>query len=76
MEINQLIIDPSSALLRSPPNTAENRAVAAMGSWCITVDNLSTIPNWFSDLLCRTCAGEAFPKRKHAFNLPLTTSTW
>jgi hypothetical protein len=63
-EINQGIIDPSSAPLRSPPSTAENWAVAAMGSWCITVDNLSTIPDWFSDLLCRTCTGEAFPKRK------------
>ncbi len=62
--INQGIIDPSSAPLRSPPSTAENWAVAAMGSWCITVDNLSSIPDWFSDLLCRKCTGDAFPKRK------------
>jgi hypothetical protein len=58
------IIDPGPALLRSPPRDLDQWAVAASGSWIVTLDNLSRIPEWLSDALCRAATGEGLVKRR------------
>lgn len=58
------LFDPSSAELRSPPRNEEQWAVTAAGGWCVPVDNVSTIPRWWSDALCRAVTGDGWLTRK------------
>jgi hypothetical protein len=59
-----MLVDPSPAPLRSEPRDLEQWAVAASGSWVVVLDNLSAIPQWFSDALCKSCTGDGLVKRK------------
>ena len=58
------LIDPSPAPLRSEPKDPESWAIAAAGSWVVAVDNISYIPSWFSDCLCRASTGDGWIRRK------------
>jgi hypothetical protein len=51
-------VDPSPAPLRSSPRDLEAWIVAAAGSQVVALDNLSSIPEWLSDALCRAATGE------------------
>lgn len=57
-------VDPSPAPLRSAPRDLEQWVVAAAGSRVVAVDNISTIPDWFSDAICRAATGDALVKRR------------
>jgi len=57
------LIDPSGAPLIAPPRGDDRWIEAAHGSWVIGIDNLSSIPGWLSDALCRASTGEAMRKR-------------
>jgi len=58
------LIDPSPAPLRSEPRDSEGWALAAAGSWAVAVDNVSRIPGWWSDVLCRAVSGDGWVRRK------------
>jgi hypothetical protein len=58
------VIDPSTAPLRSQPRDAEAWAMAAAGSWLVAIDNVSRIPGWWSDALCRAVTGDGWIRRK------------
>jgi hypothetical protein len=58
------VVDPSIAPLRLPPRDIEQWVTAANGSWVVAVDNVSTIPPWWSDALCRAATGDALTKRR------------
>lgn len=58
------IVDPTSAPLRSSPRNEDTWATAAAGSWIVVLDNLSTIPHWLSDALCRAVTGDGLVKRQ------------
>jgi hypothetical protein len=58
------IIDPSTALVRTPPKDVRDLAIAANNSWIIAYDNLSGIPVWLSDSLCRLATGGGFSTRE------------
>jgi hypothetical protein len=58
------ILDPSTVPLRKAPKDAESWITAASGSWVVTIDNVSTIPEWFSDALCRASTGDGDVKRQ------------
>ncbi|MFC3299795.1 ATP-binding protein [Arthrobacter agilis] len=58
------IVDPSTVPLRKSPRDAESWITAAAGSWMVTVDNISTINEWFSDALCRASTGDGDVKRR------------
>lgn len=58
------LFDPSPAPLRSEPRDPEAWAVAAAGSWGVVVDNVSGIPGWFSDALCRAVTGDGWVRRR------------
>lgn len=58
------LIDPSPALLGAEPRDPETWALTAAARWCPVIDNVSAIPRWFSDALCRTVTGEACTRRK------------
>lgn len=57
------LIDPSPVALRQPPRDADSWVTAASGSWVVALDNLSAIPPWLSDSLCRAATGDANVKR-------------
>ncbi len=46
------LLDPSPVPLRKAPRDPESWVTAAAGSWIVAVDNISTVPGWFSDALC------------------------
>jgi hypothetical protein len=52
------LVDPSPAPLRSAPREPRGWAVAASASWCVAVDNISSVPGWFSDALCKAVTGD------------------
>jgi hypothetical protein len=58
------LIDPSPAVLRSPPRDSETWAISASASWVVGVDNVSTIPDWWSDSLCKAVTGDGWLRRK------------
>lgn len=58
------LLDPSPAQLRKSPRDVEAWTTAAAGSWVVAVDNLSTLPDWFSDALCRAATGDGDVRRK------------
>jgi len=58
------IIDPSTALVRSPPQNERDLVIAASNSWVICYDNLSSSQPWFSDALCRLATGGEFTTRE------------
>lgn len=39
-------------------------AIGASNSWCLSFDNLSRIPSWLSDTLCRMSTGGGFATRE------------
>lgn len=57
------LVDPSPVPLRKPPRDADSWVTAAAGSWVVGIDNLSTIPDWLSDSLCRGCTGDGDVRR-------------
>jgi hypothetical protein len=57
------LIDPSPVPLRQAPRDADSWITAASGSWVVALDNLSAIPPWLSDSLCRAATGDGSVKR-------------
>jgi hypothetical protein len=58
------LIDPNVAPLRSEPKELRDVAISASNSWCIAFENLSSIPVWLSDCLCRLSTGGGFATRE------------
>lgn len=58
------VVDPSPAPVRSHPRDVETWAITAAGSWVVAVDNVSTIPDWWSDSLCKAVTGDGWLRRK------------
>lgn len=54
---------PSPVPLRQSPRDADSWVTAAAGSWVVALDNLSAIPPWLSDSLCRAATGDGNVKR-------------
>lgn len=57
------LLDPNPSPLRQPPSQREDWLVAASGSRVVGIDNLSRIPLWLSDSMCRAVTGEGYAKR-------------
>src|SRR5262249_12963423 len=58
------LIDPSTAPLRSFPREDRDLFIAASNGWVVRFDNVSRIPSWLSDALCRLATGGGFSTRK------------
>jgi hypothetical protein len=57
------LIDPSPAPLRSAPKDVRSWAVTAAASWTVALDNVSSVPQWFSDTLCKAVTGDGIVDR-------------
>lgn len=57
------IIDPSESPLRAEPREVRDLLIAARNGWIVALDNLSGMPGWLSDALCRLSTGGGFATR-------------
>jgi hypothetical protein len=64
LRIVRQLIDPSQVSLLSFPNDKAELAQQLAHHYCPFYDNVSTIPQWISDALCRAVTGEGFTKRE------------
>ncbi|MCW5891651.1 MAG: hypothetical protein KIT14_14030 [bacterium] len=58
------VLDPSTVPLRSAPHDDRDLVIAAQHSWVLAVDNVSTVPPWLSDALCRIATGGGYGARE------------
>jgi hypothetical protein len=58
------VIDPSVAPMRALPRNERDLFIAASNGHVLAFDNLSGLPPWLSDTLCRLTSGGAFSTRR------------
>jgi hypothetical protein len=58
------LVDPSTAPLRTTPRSERDLIIAATNSWVVAFDNISSLPPWCSDALCRLSTGGGFSARE------------
>ena len=57
------LVDPNKADLRAEPKDPRDLMIAATNGLVIAIDNISHIPTWLSDALCRLATGGGFSTR-------------
>jgi hypothetical protein len=62
--ILRALIDPNLSPLRSPPRGERDLMISAVNSWMLAFDNLSRVPPWLSDALCRLATDGGFSTRE------------
>ena len=58
------LVDPGRAPIRCEPKDARDLMIGANSNWILALDNLSSIPAWLSDALCRMSTGGGFSTRQ------------
>jgi hypothetical protein len=58
------LLDPNTAPLRALPREDRDLFIAASNSHVLTFDNVSGLPSWISDTLCRLATGGGFAVRQ------------
>ncbi len=64
MRLLSALIDPSKTPLRVEPRDVGEWVQAGQHSLMVTLDNVSKLPPWLSDAICRAVTGEGFSKRQ------------
>jgi len=62
--IHRKMIDPNESSDRAMPRDIRDLMILARNSWVLPFDNLSYLPPWFSDCLCRLSTGGGFSTRE------------
>jgi DNA polymerase I-like protein with 3'-5' exonuclease and polymerase domains len=62
--ILRTVVDGSTTPLRSAPREERDLVIAANNSWVVSFDNLSGLPPWLSDALCRLSTGGGLSTRQ------------
>ncbi|AXE26930.1 hypothetical protein C0216_29015 [Streptomyces globosus] len=57
------LVDPSPAAKRSQPRDVKAWSTQAFNSWALCLDNVSSIPTWLSDTLCKAVTGDGIVDR-------------
>jgi hypothetical protein len=58
------LLDPNTAPLRALPREDRDLFIAATNSFVLVFDNVSGLPPWLSDTLCRLASGAGFSVRQ------------
>lgn len=61
--VHRRLIDPNKSATRPTPRDERDLAIAASNGAVISLDNLSFVPDWLSDALCRVSTGLGFGTR-------------
>ena len=64
VRVLRALVDPNTAALRTTPRDERDLVIAATNGWLIAVDNLSHLPDWLSDAVCRLATGTGFATRE------------
>lgn len=64
VRVLRALSDPNAAALRTTPRDERDLVIAATNGWLIALDNLSHLPDWLSDALCRLATGSGFATRE------------
>jgi hypothetical protein len=64
VRVLRALIDSNTAASRTTPRDERDLAIAATNGWLIALDNLSHLPDWLSDALCRLATGSGFATRE------------
>jgi phage/plasmid primase-like uncharacterized protein len=62
-ELLRMLVDPSTTLLSSPPREERELHIQARNSHLLVYDNVSHLPLWLSDALCRVVDGSGLRLR-------------
>ncbi len=57
------LVDPNSAAIRAVPKNDQTLMIWATNSHVIALDNLSSMPTWLSDAMCRLATGGGYSER-------------
>ena len=60
VRVLRALVDANTAALRTTPRDERDLMIAANNGWLIALDNLSHLPDWLSDALCRLATGSGF----------------
>ena len=60
----ELLLDPNVAAVRAEPRDVRDLMIAAQNSRVLALDNLSSMPTWLSDGLCRLATGGGMATRQ------------
>ena len=58
------LLDPAEPAHRAPPKDERDLMVSAHNNWIVALDNLSSLPTWLSDALCRLATGGGHASRQ------------
>ena len=75
-KIVRKLVDPSTAQLTGAPPSERDLAITASNSHLIVMDNLSDIPQWLSDAMCRVATGGSYRTRRLYTNNSEATFTY
>jgi len=64
LRVLRALIDPNEVPLRPVMRSEHDLMIAATNGFCVALDNLSSIPIWLSDALCRLSTGGGFATRE------------
>ena len=62
--ICRALIDPNTATSRAAPRDERDLVAAASNSWILSFDNLSGLPVWLADAICRLSTGGGYSARQ------------
>ncbi|MBX3400817.1 MAG: hypothetical protein KF873_18940 [Gemmataceae bacterium] len=57
------LLDPNDVALRQVPRSEQDFAIEAAGNSLVVFDNLSSMPSWLSDAICRLATGGGYAAR-------------
>jgi hypothetical protein len=63
-KILKALVDPNVAPARALPREERELMIAANNGYLLAFDNLSSLPTWLSDALCRLASGGSFAVRQ------------
>ena len=63
-KIARSVIDPSAVEVLTLPRDERERVQQLDHHWCAFYDNVTRLPSWMSDTLCRAATGGGFTKRE------------
>ncbi|MCC7168320.1 MAG: hypothetical protein IT565_12195, partial [Rhodospirillales bacterium] len=53
----RMLIDPNKSDIRAEPRDDRDLLISAKNNWAVVLDNMSSVPAWLSDGLCRLSTG-------------------
>jgi len=58
------LVDPNAAEIRTLPREEIDLLLSAKNAWVVALDNVSSIPPWLADAICRLATGGGFGARQ------------